>query len=192
MGNVTEEYDAAFRKKLEKLLPVQTMIARVISLDRNTFTCDVKPVDDSPEFHNVRLQAIIDDNDQGVVVVPKLKSSVLVSIVENNEDNNYISQYSEIDEFIYKIDQFEFSGNAQGVRINNQGEKLKTVLNDLIDNLSFQNQLIQEVNKKLQKVIVINGRSPDVPGLISINDELAKVMDKNTSVKQRLNQILKE
>ncbi|MFL0089883.1 hypothetical protein R8G64_13130 [Tenacibaculum maritimum] len=192
MGNVTEEYDAAFRKKLEKLLPVQTMIARVISLDRNTFTCDVKPVDDSPEFHNVRLQAIIDDNDQGVVVIPKLKSSVLVSIVENNEDNNYISQYSEIDEFIYKIDQFEFSGNAQGVRINNQGEKLKTVLNDLIDNLSFQNQLIQEVNKKLQKVIVINGRSPDVPGLISINDELAKVMDKNTSVKQRLNQILKE
>ncbi|MDB0600688.1 hypothetical protein PL373_05925 [Tenacibaculum maritimum] len=192
MGDVKEEYDAAFRNKLQKILPIQTVVARVVSLDRENYTCDVKPVDDSPEYHDVRLQAIIDNNDQGVVLIPKLNSSVLVSIIENNEDNNYISQYSEIQEFVYKIDQLEFSGNTQGVRVNNQGENLKKVLNDLIDNLSNQNQLIQEVNKKLQKVIVINGRSPDVPGLVSINDQLDNVLNKNNSVKQRLNQILKE
>lgn len=192
MGDVKEEFDAAFRKKLSKLLPIQTVIAKVINVDKGNYTCDVKPVDDSPEFHDVRLQAIIDENDQGIVLIPKIGSSVLVSIIENNEDQNYISQYSEIQEFIYKIEELEFSGNTEGVRVNNKGENLKTVLNDLIKNINDQNLLLQEVNKKLQKVIVINGRGPDVPGLVSINDELDNVSDKNNSVKQRLNLILKE
>lgn len=175
---VHEEVDLALRKKFDRLLPKQTIIAKVIEVDRAKLTCDVEPADGGAAYVDVRLQSTIDDSDQGVFLIPKVGSFVTISIVSNDDNYCYVAQYSEIDEFVYKIDELELSGNKDGVRINNKGENLKNVLNDWQSEFG---KLCDEVNK-----IVVNiGTSPNVPVIIQIK---AKV---DTTIKQRLNKILK-
>jgi len=152
--DIQEEMDLAFRKKLERLLPKQTIVAKVLEVNRGDFTCDVEPADGGANYHDVRLQSVIDDNDQGVVHIPKIGTYVTISIIGNDDNNCYVSQFSEIEEFIYKIDDFEFSGNNDGIRIKKGSDSLLNVIEDMID--------------ELNKIIVIYGTSINVGAMNAI------------------------
>lgn len=161
--SINEKMDAAFRKKLERILPKQTIIARVTSVNRSNLTCDADPVDGGAAYTNVRLQAIIDENDQGAVIIPKEGSYITISIIENDDNNTYMAQCSEIEEYINKIDNLEVSWNKDGIRMKMADHSFKTIMNDMID--------------ELNKIVVINGNTIDVAAM--------------NAIKQRLNTVLK-
>lgn len=157
MGNeVHEEVDAALRKKFARLLPKQTIIAKVIEVDRAKLTCDVEPADGGAAYVDVRLQSTIDDSDQGVFLIPKVGSFVTISIVSNDENYCYVAQYSEIDEFVYKIGDVEFSADKDGVRIKKGSESFMNILSDMID--------------ELNKIIVVQGTSINVAAMEVIKE----------------------
>ncbi|GAA4271627.1 hypothetical protein U6A24_13660 [Aquimarina gracilis] len=55
------------------------------------------------EYNNVRLKASINEYDEGIIVVPRLGSWVLVSIIEGIETNAFVSQYSEVEKVLVKF-----------------------------------------------------------------------------------------
>lgn len=154
--NIQEEMDAAFRKKLERILPKQSIIGKVKAVNSSNFTCDVSPVDEGAAYNDVRLQAIIDTEDTGILFVPKVGSYVMVSIVENDENNAYVAQYTEVDVISFKIKDVEFHMDKDGVRIKKGNESLLPIVEAMID--------------ELNKIIVVNGTTINVAAMNVIKE----------------------
>ena len=65
---------------------------------------EAKTANDSVvEIHNVRLKAAINGIDEGIICIPRIGSWVLVSTIENMDARTYVSQYSEIDRVILRM-----------------------------------------------------------------------------------------
>ncbi len=89
----------------EKGATIQTCAARVVAVNapqnaihspEDVFTVNVvRP--DGAMIKNVRLKASIQEEEQGVVSIPKIDSWVLVSIIDNVETRAFISQCSEVE-----------------------------------------------------------------------------------------------
>ncbi|MEL6559373.1 MAG: hypothetical protein AAFQ94_14375 [Bacteroidota bacterium] len=54
-------------------------------------------------IHQIRLRAAINSINEGVICVPRIGSWVLVSVIENNTARAFVSQYSEVDQFIIRM-----------------------------------------------------------------------------------------
>ncbi len=63
-------------------------------------TCDVKRIIDGKEIKRVRLNATIKASD-GLVIVPKIDSAVLVTKIDSNK--YFVSQFSEIEKIILNV-----------------------------------------------------------------------------------------
>lgn len=90
---------------------VYSILATVTSVDKASNTCDVKPLDSTADFFDVRLQA---GKGAGVVLYPAVGSVVVVSLL--NKDNAFVSLFSEV----------------ELLDIQTQSESLKSVLVDLL------------------------------------------------------------
>ncbi|WP_155839607.1 hypothetical protein [Aquimarina latercula] len=124
--------------------------------------CDVTR-EGQPDLLGVRYHASMQGPDSFLRVMPKEGSPVLCGIIENNISQAVLITCSEVDSIQFIKEQTELFVDEQGFEIKRQGESLKQVLNDFID----------EVNK----ILVINGTSINVGA--------------TTIIKQRLNKILK-
>lgn len=87
------------REKLKGLvaLPAINFLAVVTEVDKGNATATVKPIS-GPELFDVRLRATIDGATTGVVLFPAVGSSVIVSLINNEVNEAYITQYSEVEE----------------------------------------------------------------------------------------------
>ncbi|WP_075341773.1 hypothetical protein [Tenacibaculum agarivorans] len=54
-------------------------------------------------FHGVRLKASVNDLDEGIICIPRIGSWVLVSTIEKAKKQFFISQYSEVDRVIFRM-----------------------------------------------------------------------------------------
>lgn len=105
------------------------------------------------ELHNVRLRANINGEDEGVIVIPRVGSWVLVSIIDNNDAKTYIVKYSEIDRVIVRIkkpvsqdasggtddqepEYFDIDFDSSNLTLK-FGDLFKTVINNEEVNLKF-------------------------------------------------------
>jgi hypothetical protein len=89
----------------------------VSNVNSTTKLCDVLPNDGSPMVYNVRLQAIKDAGDNGILVLPKNGTECIITFI--NKNIAFLSQCKEVDKII-------IAGN---------NESLKEVLNDLITSI---------------------------------------------------------
>lgn len=156
--------DDQIRKALAEFKKTDALVftATVKAVNETAKTITVTDVDDF-EFNDVRLAAAEDDK-KSVLVIPKLESTVLVTMIGNDQNTLFVSKVNEVESILGVIDKTEFKVNESGYQIIRDGESLKTVLNDYID----------EVNK----IKVIYGNTINV-----VN---------TTAIKQRLNKILIE
>ena len=100
--------DVAFKNQL-----VQTYAAKVIQInfeektDESQLLADAYTVNvmrsDGAIIKNVLLKASIQDKEEGIVVLPKLDSWVLVSVIDGVETRAFVSQFSEIDRAFLRI-----------------------------------------------------------------------------------------
>ncbi len=118
-------------------------------------TCDVKRIIDGKEIKRVRLNATIKASD-GLVIVPKIGSAVLVTKIDSNK--YFVSQFSEIEKIILNVtDNVEV--NAANTITFNGGEN---------GGLTITPKLVEELNKTnaaLQAIItVLTGEPVPEPG----------------------------
>lgn len=92
--NIAEK-ESAIHTYAAKVVAINTPQNEIHSPD-DAFTVNVlRP--DGAMIKNVRLKASIQEEEQGVISIPKLESWVLVSIIDNVETRAFISQFSEVE-----------------------------------------------------------------------------------------------
>nr|WP_315175576.1 hypothetical protein [uncultured Flavobacterium sp.] len=107
MGNIKDLIkDVASKNQL-----VETFAAKVIEINTETeslhnpedaYTVNIMRADGAI-IKNVRLKASILDLEQGIITIPKKDSWVLASIIDGVETRAFISQFSEVDRLMGRI-----------------------------------------------------------------------------------------
>ncbi|MDR2652191.1 MAG: hypothetical protein LBC68_07750 [Prevotellaceae bacterium] len=124
-------------------------------------TCTVKL--DELLITDVRLRAVINDNAEKILITPKAGSYVLIVDLSGGEYRNLaVVSYSEIENISITINKALSTMDKDGFKIESQNENLFTVISDLIG--------------EVQKIIVVQGTSPDVPALEQIRQRLNKIL----------------
>ncbi len=108
-----------FKIITQERVSTKPVIAEVIEV--NGHLCDCDPIDDSGTLFDVRLQT---SDDSGVLIVPKVGSKVIVTMV--NTTLGYVSCYGEVEEIIF------LNGDNGGVvKVSDLVTKLNNLENDI-------------------------------------------------------------
>ncbi|OHT44992.1 hypothetical protein [Flavobacterium tructae] len=107
MGNITDLIkDVAGKNQI-----IETFAAKVIEINNeiesfhnpeDAYTVNIMRADGAI-LKNVRLKASIQDLEQGIITIPKKDSWVLATIIDGVETRAFISQYSEVDRLMGRI-----------------------------------------------------------------------------------------
>lgn len=126
---MAEENFAEAIKKLAKTNDeVYAKVCEVLEIDQNEKTVNIKPVDDTAEIYNVRLQA--ESETGGLVLFPKVGSMVLVVFI--NKNNAAVVNTSEIEKLELLIEDVQIKVDKTGFLLRKQNETLKKLMSDLL------------------------------------------------------------
>ncbi|UWY28798.1 hypothetical protein N4T20_02485 [Flavobacterium sp. TR2] len=117
LQNLTQTSDEVYAK-----------VCEVMEIDQDEKTVNVKPVDDTAEIYNVRLQA--ESETGGLVLFPKVGSMVLVVFI--NKNNAAVVNTSEIEKLSLVIESCKFEADSSGFLLQKENETLKKLMADLI------------------------------------------------------------
>ncbi|CAM1365895.1 hypothetical protein [Tenacibaculum xiamenense] len=65
------------------------------------------------EYHDVRLKSVVNGIEEGIILVPRIGSWVLVSLIDNITAHTYVSQYSEVDRVILRLNNMKDTNGGQ-------------------------------------------------------------------------------
>ena len=133
LKNITKTSDEVYAK-----------VCEVLEIDQDEKTVNVKPVDDTAEIYNVRLQA--ESESGGLVLFPKVGSMVLIVFINKNnaavvntseiEKLELVIENSELqidkDKFLFKREQVQLEVDQEGFLLKKENETLKKLMADLI------------------------------------------------------------
>lgn len=98
-------------------------IGFVKSVDKQKAVCSVSLLENEEIIlENVRLQAIDNEQDNGVLFFPKIESSVVIGKIDNI-DSYFVAMYSEVEEVSWKLDGVERLKITASEIIFNEGTK---------------------------------------------------------------------
>jgi hypothetical protein len=103
-------------------------ICTVLSVDEDSKTCDLKPVDDSGELFDIPFNANVEVD--GLINQPKVGSDVLVVFLDKH--NAQICNVSALDKSYLKIGTVEYKVDATGFMLKKQNENLQKLMYDLL------------------------------------------------------------
>lgn len=76
-------------------------VASNINFDEQT--CDVETLAGKADFKEVKLKGVIKNDDTGFIIYPKDGSEVAVCIIEGDEANAFVCQFTEIDSILIHL-----------------------------------------------------------------------------------------
>lgn len=110
------------RRKLLGGNPADTVFQAVVTkVDEKEFTCEVKR-DGAVDYFDVRLRGVIDSGLQGIALIPKLQSTVLVCRIGSSNEL-FVCQFSEIDKVLFTARDTAFTFDGDTLTLS-QGEKV--------------------------------------------------------------------
>ena len=152
------ELSKILNQKSKETVEVSTIWATVKAIDWNQKICICTGELDDLEYYDVLLG--IGD----VYTKPKQGSKVLLGVINGNGAHTFLIHAEEVEEIETNAGASKFIIKDDGFIVRKGNESLQKVLNDLID--------------ELNKIIVIQGTTINVPAM--------------NLIKQRLNNVLKE
>jgi len=159
MGALEQAIEQAILKHAGKLQVKQVLSG--VAKDVGELTCTVER-QDAPALYDVRLNAIDDDLESYFTVYPAEGRQVLVAIIENMKTEAVLIRCSEVQKVKAKIGTTELELDTNGFLFNRNDENLQKVMTDLI--------------AEVQKIIVVQGTSPNVPALESIKNRMKLIL----------------
>lgn len=115
--------------------PNLPLVAKVVSV--NNDTCSVK-LNSGFILTDVRLNATIANDDNSLLISPKIGSEVLIMSQSGNLSEMVVIKTDAVEKITFKKDDFEFKINAstKKVTLKNSNANLATLINDLIDKVA--------------------------------------------------------
>lgn len=138
------DFAGAIKKLTKTNDEVYAKVCEVLEVNQSEKTVDVKPMDNTAEIFNVRLQA--ESETGGLVLFPKKGSAVLVVFINKNsaavvntseiEKLELVIENAELqidkDKFLFKRDQVQLEIDQAGFLLKKENETLKKLMADLI------------------------------------------------------------
>lgn len=129
----------AIEQVVKQHVKLQVVACKVVSVDKAKQTIVAEPINGDAEFHGVRLKAVIDSADVGIVVFPEVDSTVLVGLIENEETAAFVVAQSALESCLIALQTgFKCELKSDGTLELNEGN------NGGLINLSA---LVAELNK---------------------------------------------
>ncbi len=101
-------------KIIDERQPVQILAGKVLSVNENDMTVDVSIAGRADRL-DVRLRSVIDGQETGILIYPKIGSYVLVGLIDNRPESSFVVAYSEIDKIrLLDLNLLELNGNNKG------------------------------------------------------------------------------
>jgi len=109
MDDITNEFITSIRKLVESIpIDSRNIRGKVIAVDEEERTCEVEPLNGDAAIPDARLTASIDTEIiGGIIFIPKVGSSVIVSFLDTSDSEAYVSKFGEVEKII-----LEFSDTA--------------------------------------------------------------------------------
>ena len=155
MGAI-EEFTRLLKQQQKGAIQPQLIWATVESVDWVNKTMTAKSVVDGLEYFDVLLGL------GSFYRKPKVNTKCLLGVLGNKAAATFLIEAEAFEEEIYKSGNTEFTIKESGFIVKQGNESLKTVLNDLID--------------ELNKIVVIQGRTIDVAAVTLIKNRLNTVL----------------
>lgn len=150
------DFNNLMAEKMKRSQSVQTVFATVKAVDWDKKTMTATGVIDDLDYYDVLLGL------GEIYTKPKVGSRVLIGLINNQGNNSFLIWSEETEEWAHKVGKAEMEMKNDGFVLEAQGESLKNVLNDFID----------EVNK----IIVVNGTTINVAAVTAIKQRLNKIL----------------
>lgn len=161
-------------KFIKQQIPLTLDKARVISI--NETHCKVKSLTNEKTFFKCSLNAVLDNDDNELKIVPSIGSVVVIACFDRSAA---ILQTSKVESLKFKFNDVVFEINSQGFELTRNGQSVRTILENNHDAIM---NLCDQVN-----AIVVNtgyGVSPNVGAINTIKTQVE-------SNKNNANQIFK-
>lgn len=156
MSDEVAEFGRLIRKNQKQSMPVQTAYALCKSINWEAKTMTATGQTDDLDYYDVQLGNGFEYKR------PKIGTLCLIGLLENQAANVFLIDASEVEEYYIKTGTSEVQVKETGIKIKRGNEDLKTVLNDMID----------EINK----IKVIYGNTINVPAMLEIKDRLNNIL----------------
>lgn len=160
-------------KKLKELtaLPLIVTSAVVLSVDSDALSMLVQPKDEAELL--VRLKSAIDDSSEYMVQIPRVGSSVLVALIENDESEAVLLKANELDQLMVKIGDILFEITGSGVSFNGGN-------NGGLINIE---QLVNKLNT-LEERMITHQHICAAPGSVTAPDPASNTLIAQTQVSE--------
>ncbi|EEI90201.1 hypothetical protein HMPREF0765_4152 [Sphingobacterium spiritivorum ATCC 33300] len=156
MSGELSKFGQMIGQMISERAEIQTAWVTVKSVDWEDKTMIATGLIDDLDYFDVLLGL------QAQYKKPKTGTRAIIGIIGNQPGNSFLIDAEELEEVQYNIAESVLHIKEEGLIIKQGNESLKTVLNDMID--------------ELNKIIVINGRSINVPAMLVIKQRLNKVL----------------
>jgi len=110
MDDITNDFISSIRKIVESIpTDSRNIRGKVIAVDEEERTCEVKPLNGDADISDTRLVASIDPEVLGgIVFIPKANSSVIISFLDTSDTEAYVSRFGEVEKVIVKFSETTF------------------------------------------------------------------------------------
>ena len=132
--DATREIHDALSTFVGKRMPTAFALGKVKSYNATNETVVITDLGSELDTYDVSLRSIVNDDTEGVVVVPKLGSMVIVGRL--SDGLSVVVQFSKVERIKGKIGQLSFLIDTNGVHLQRGTDNLKGVLDDMLDELS--------------------------------------------------------
>lgn len=183
MDDIISDFISSIRKIVESIPgDSKNLRGKVVAVDEEARTCEVEPLSGDAAIPDTRLVASIDkETIGGIVFIPKIGSSVIVSFLNTSNTEAYISSFGEVEKVIIRFSNTAFVELSEQVFRYKNGQ---TEVNFTSDQQSFK---VGEMSFEMKAdKILLNGETGG--GLLNIT-ELKTEWNKNKAVLDALLQI---
>jgi hypothetical protein len=156
----TDDLFIAMLKKALGLHNVRT-VGVGIATDVTEQHCTVTR-DGAPDLYDVRFHSVTDQLQSSITVIPKSGSYVMFALIDNSATDAVVINCSEIEKTVVKIGQTVHEISDEGHKIEKGPDNMKALIASFIS--------------EVQKIIVVNGRSPNVAALEQIKQKFNNLL----------------
>jgi hypothetical protein len=157
------EIRAALRDTVREMLLDGAVQATVVSVDKDAATIVAHGLKEDVDYFDVRLRAVLDDNNgRGVLAYPVEGSQVVIGWLDGIDTMGYVSQLSDIESFRLVVD------NGVSLDLTATGQLLLN--GDALGGLVQVGPLVKRINKLEERMNShqhLVGKAPTLPDLAS-------------------------
>jgi hypothetical protein len=163
------------QKEVRRQLSQVTVIGKVSGdVDIDSRTCNVVFEDGQrAPVKGCRLNAIISDYKDNVLIVPRKDSYVMVTGVEGNAADKYVVGYSEVDRVSVKIGDTSVDMDKDGIVFNGGDNKGMVKIEELTDKLNALKDTLNDLTNSYNTHTHVVNASVSIPNATATGTAIA-------------------